>query len=96
MISRLTDTIWPAKSPDLSPLDFWFWGVAMEEVRRVQPDTMEELKQIVEEFAEAMEKESIHNAAEGVLTRSKVCLKMGGGAFEYAYKKMNEYVNGPL
>ena len=96
VISRLTDTIWPAKSPDLSPLDFWFWGVAMEEVRRVQPDTMEELKQIVEEFAEAMEKESIHNAAEGVLTRSKVCLKMGGGAFEYAYKKMNEYVNGPL
>ena len=44
---------WPAKSPDLSPLDFWFWGVAMEE-GAVQPNTLEELKKVVEDFADAM------------------------------------------
>ena len=32
VISRLTTHIWPVKSPDLSPLDFYFWGVAMQEL----------------------------------------------------------------
>ena len=87
VISRLTDTIWPAKSPDLSPLDFWFWGVAMVEVRRVQPSTLDELKQVVEDFAEEMNSETINKAAEAVLTRSQVCLERGGRVFEYAYTK---------
>ena len=26
MISRQFDFDWPARSPDLSPVDFWFWG----------------------------------------------------------------------
>ena len=38
--SRLTTIVWPAKSPDMSCLDFWFWGVAMEEVRKSKPSTL--------------------------------------------------------
>ena len=90
VISRLTDTIWPARSPDLSLLDFWFWGVAMQEVRRVQPNTPEKLKQVVEDFAHEMEPETINKAAESVLARSELCLMKGGGPFEYAYKKMKK------
>ena len=37
VISRLTARPWPAKSPDLSPLDFWFWSVALAECRRAPP-----------------------------------------------------------
>ena len=59
----------------------------MVEVRRVQPSTLDELKQVVEDFAEEMNSETINKAAEAVLTRSKVCLERGGSAFEYAYKK---------
>ena len=44
VISRLTTIAWPAKSPDMSCLDFWFWGVAMEEVRKSRPSTLTELK----------------------------------------------------
>ena len=34
VISRLMEREWPARSPDLSPLNFWFWSVALAELRR--------------------------------------------------------------
>ena len=34
VISRLTERPWPARSPDLSPLNFWFWAVALAALRR--------------------------------------------------------------
>jgi hypothetical protein len=34
VISRYAEQPWPAKSPDLSPLDFWFWSVCLRELRR--------------------------------------------------------------
>ena len=48
VISRLTAIPWPSKSPDLSCLDYWFWGVAMQEIRRSKPSTLTELKRVVE------------------------------------------------
>ena len=47
LISFKTPRPWPAKSPDISLLDYWFWSVAMVEVRRVQPNTLEELTSCV-------------------------------------------------
>ena len=51
VISRNTEHSWPPYSPDLSPLDFSFWGQAMAHVVRCQPATIPELKQVVEDFA---------------------------------------------
>ena len=48
----LTTIAWPAKSPDMSCLDFWFWVVVMEEVRKSRPSTLTELKALGEAFAE--------------------------------------------
>ena len=56
---RLTTIPWPAKSPDLSCMDFWFWGVAMEEVRKSRPATLNELKAVVEAFAESVDQEEV-------------------------------------
>jgi len=35
---------WPARSPDLTPCDFFLWGWAKEEVYRAKPRTMEQLQ----------------------------------------------------
>jgi len=35
---------WPARSPDLTPCDFFLWDWAKEEVYRVKPRTMEQLE----------------------------------------------------
>ena len=38
-ISRFTARPWPARSPCLSPLDYWFWSVGLSELRR-QPSSV--------------------------------------------------------
>ena len=43
VISWLTPIPWPSKSPDLSCLDYQFWGVAMQGVRKSKPSTLTEL-----------------------------------------------------
>ena len=35
---------WPARSPDLTPSDFFLWGWTKEEVYRAKPRTMEQLE----------------------------------------------------
>jgi len=35
---------WPARSPDLTPCDFFLWGWAKEKVYRVKPRTLEKLE----------------------------------------------------
>ena len=44
-MSRLGDVEWPARSPDLSPLDFFLWGHLKERVYRDSPKTLTELKE---------------------------------------------------
>ena len=82
VISRLMPNQWPAKSPDLSPLDYWFWGVAMQEVRSHPPATLEELKEVVDGFAESLEPEEVVKAARDHVVRARCCLTQRGGAFE--------------
>ena len=36
---------WPARSPDLTPCDFFLWGWAKEEVYKTKPKTIPELKE---------------------------------------------------
>lgn len=88
VISRLTPLAWPSKSPDLSCLDYWFWGVAMAEVRRNPPNTLVELKNIVEGFAESLEEEEVTKAARGIMKRARACRAVGGAAFEYKLDKI--------
>ena len=61
----LTTIAWPARSPDMSCLDFWSWGgiVAMEEVRKRGPSTLTELKAVVEAFAESVDQEEVKRSA---------------------------------
>ena len=59
----LTSIAWPAKSPYMSCLNFWFWGVAIEEVRKSRPSTLTELKAMVEAFAESADPEEVRRSA---------------------------------
>ena len=55
----LTTIAWPAKSPNMRCLDFWFRGMVMEEVRKSRPSTLTELKAVVKAFAESVEPEEV-------------------------------------
>ena len=83
VISNRLDFFWPAKSPDLNPLDFYFWGVAEARVREEKPKTIEELKAVVENFVGEICKETLWNVADNFIKRAKMCHQQDGGHFEH-------------
>lgn len=82
VISRRTDRPWPAHSPDLSPLDYWFWGEMDHVVALKKPETLEDLKRIIEETAAAMEEAQVFRAVNSLRRRVLLCVKNNGGHFE--------------
>ena len=87
VVSNKTDFPWPPKSPDLNPLDFYFWGVAEKEVFDKKPKSLEELKLIVENFAKGISQDTLLRVADNFCTRAKLCIQEEGGHFEYLLKK---------
>ena len=87
LISHHADHPWPAKSPDLSPLDYLFWTVAMREMTKVPPSSIKELKSTVERFAEILDPEEVFKAMENVRKRAQVCVSRNGGQFQHRLHK---------
>ena len=90
IISRRTETPWPAKSPDLSPLDYWFWSQCLAELRRNPTNNIQHqvLKNTINTFAETITNEQVLKAVSDITARARCCIQVNGGAFEYKLKKM--------
>ena len=87
VISHKTDRPWPPYSPDLSPLDYWFWGACLAEIRRVKPATLELLVDTVEQFAASLSPADVRKAVRDIRKRAAACLQENGGHFEHILKK---------
>ena len=87
VLSDKMNVLWPARSPDLSPLDYWFWGIALAELRKHQPSCLDNLKEIVESLAESLTKEEISKAVCHTKRRAIACLESLGSRFEQNLKK---------
>ncbi|KAL7287068.1 hypothetical protein TKK_0018691 [Trichogramma kaykai] len=57
-IGRYGPVAWPPRSPDLNPLDYFHWGV----YHYGAPDSLEELRNRIEEYADAIPPESIQRS----------------------------------
>ena len=55
----------------MSCLDFWFWVVVMEEVRKSRPSTLTELKAVVEAFAESVDPKEVKRSARSTWNRAR-------------------------
>lgn len=82
LISRRTNQPWPAHSPDLSPLDFWFWGEMETVVYQRKPETLEDLKKLISNTARRMSEEKVRRAAASFTRRVEICALKQGGHFE--------------
>ena len=69
MISGNTDIPWLAHSPDKSPLDYYLWGGCEAEVRRVKPNNLEELKEVVNDFVASLDEDKVRRAVRDVRPR---------------------------
>ena len=69
---------WPARSPDLSPCDFFLWGYLKDTVFKQPLTTIQELKQRIEEACEQIPEEMCRKVCRSVQQRLHVCMNNGG------------------
>lgn len=84
-IGRRGTIEWPARSPDLSPLDFFLWGYLKSKVYLTKPDNIEDLKQRIRNEVRQITPEVLQNVREGFYHRLAFCQERNGLQFEQFY-----------
>ena len=74
---------WPARSPDLTPCDFFLWGWAKEEVYKTNPRTGEELKDRIKAVMDSVPTDFLRKAVEDVPKRWQRCVDNAGAYVEF-------------
>ena len=72
---------WPARSPDLSPLDFWLWGYLRDQVYGQQLDTLRELRMAIQNAIQAIPARMVHNATLKVVENARKLIQIQGLQF---------------
>lgn len=83
-IGRLGPILWPPRSPDLNPLDFFYWGCIKEKVYARPISNIDELRQRITDAAQELN--LARNARwikRSFLKRCRACVRVGGGHFEH-------------
>lgn len=74
---------WAPKSPDLTPLDFFLWGILKNKVYRTPSVNMEHLKDKIRIACDELSREMLRKASvREVRRRLDKCLEVGGGHIE--------------
>lgn len=86
-IGRFGPVRWPARSPDLTPLDFFLWGHIKNEVYSTEVTTVEELKnRIILSFNKLKEMAAngdlLSRVRNNIIRRCSLCIQEHGGHIE--------------
>lgn len=86
VIGRGYGVAWPPRSPDLSPLDYYLWGMLKARVyHQFTPRNLDELKQkIIQEFA-SISVEELHRSVQNMILRCELVLENDGSHFEHFF-----------
>lgn len=82
-IGRAGPILWPPRSPDLTPLDFYLWGFLKDAVYKKKPEDVEQLKQYIREEASNITKETLSHVFADFKTRLDLCIQVNGEQFEH-------------
>lgn len=81
-IGRRGPVEWPARSPDLTPLDFFLWGYSKDVVYKQRPRDIPELQTILERTLNEIPRNMLERAAHSVRERLIKCRDLNGGQVE--------------
>ena len=75
---------WPARSPDLTPLDFFLWGYLKHKVYGEKITSIQHLKEVITRHIEELKTNTglLREVMYGVLTRINQCIAVDGAHFE--------------
>lgn len=84
-IGRGGPIAWPPRSPDLNPLDFYFWGQLKSLVYATEVDTEAELRHRIIAAADAVRQQpGLHRACgASLIRRAQMCIESEGNVFEH-------------
>jgi hypothetical protein len=74
---------WPARSPDLNPVDFFLWGYVKNVVYNRPIHNEEDLRNRLQEAFGTITPEMVRASKLNLLRRAQLCLEMNGGHFEH-------------
>lgn len=83
IISTHSETPWPARSPDITPLDFFLWGFVKNRVNQQNFATEEELTGLVLEAFASITPQMLISVLESTVRRCYLCLENNGNLFEH-------------
>lgn len=81
-IGRRGPQEWPPRSPDLSQLDFFYWGYLKSKVYNDRPNDVAELCQRIIDVSAAITPEMLANVQQAWYHRLHYCLEVNGAHFE--------------
>jgi hypothetical protein len=84
-IGRAGQHHWPARSPDLNPLDFFLWGYLKSIIfyRRLINSEADLIVRIQEVFVSVTEEMITNATTRSLLRRAQLCIQMNGSHFEH-------------
>lgn len=80
-IGRSGPTTWPARSPDLTPLDYFLWGYIKEIVYKQKPRTTDELREFIVSAFQSVNSDLLQNVFANFEKRLVLCIQNDGGHF---------------
>lgn len=83
-IGRQGQISWPPRSPDLNPLDFFYWGCLKEMVYKNDINDIDELRECVRVAVQKInEAEYARHIKRAFIIRCRACVRAQGGHFEH-------------
>lgn len=75
--------LWPPRSPDMTPLDFFLWGYLKDIVYATQPNSLNDLIQRIRNACESISTDRIDNVYESIPRRYEYCINNDGQQREH-------------
>lgn len=82
-IGRGGPIAWPARSPDLTKMDFYLWGYIKDVVYRTPPTTKNNMKERIREAFRSVNAETLRSVSSSFVQRLQLCIRENGSHFEY-------------
>lgn len=74
---------WPARSPDLTPPDYFLWGTLKNRVYKTEIQDIEQLKDRIHAAFRSIRRRDLRRTIENMKKRIGNCIAQNGGLFEH-------------
>ena len=79
----ISKNLWPPRSPDLTPADFFLWGLLKGKVYQNTPRTIQQLKDAIRQEIQAVNFATLGKVFQNLEKRIQVCLDVKGDQFQH-------------